>query len=92
MLKFMNRWLDKIGREEHSTQGGILVLQHGLQILDTPGENHQARMLLNVFFFRDSEAPNHSETDLVLGILEPHSINYVNKEKAEHRGLASSYA
>lgn len=53
----MNRWVDKIGREEHSTQGGILVLQHGLQILDTPGENHQARMLLNVFFLEILKHP-----------------------------------
>lgn len=48
-------------------------------------------MLPNVFF-RDSETSNNLETDLVLGILGAHSINYINKGKAEHRDLASNYA
>lgn len=48
-------------------------------------------MLPNVFF-RDSETFDNLETDLVLGILGLHSINYIHKGKAEHRGLAPNYA
>lgn len=48
-------------------------------------------MLPNVFF-RDSETLDNLETDLVLGISGPHAISYINKGKAEHRGLASNYA
>lgn len=48
-------------------------------------------MLLNVFF-RVSETLHNLDTDLILGILGPHSINYLHKEKAKHGGLAFGYA
>lgn len=56
-----------------------------------PRQNPQAPGLLDVFF-RVSATLDNLETDLVLGILGPHFINYIHQGKAEHRGPASNYA